>query len=176
MPILKVKNKETGQWVQVGVSTEATGAQIAAHNVDPESHADIRKELTDHNVSPDAHADIRQLIAELHGANEAMAAALADQAQTFYATIGTNWTEDATTGVASQSVAIDGVLASHTAKVDHIYTGDGSAASYTTFVEAETQFLNRITNGFAKTYDGGITFYIFDAANTVNIPIIVEVS
>ena len=161
MPILKVKNKETGQWVQVGVSTEATGAQIAAHN-----------------ASPDAHADIRQLIADLHGANEAMAAAIADQGQSkiIYATIGTNWTEDATTGVKSQSIAIDGVLASHTAKVDHVYSGDSSAESYTTFVEEETQFLDYITNGFAKTYDGGITFYIFDAANTVNIPIIVEVS
>ena len=161
MPILKVKNKETGQWEQVGVSTEATGAQIAAHN-----------------VAPDAHADIRQLIVDLHGANEAMAAAIADQGQskTIYATIGTNWTDDTTTGVKSQSIAIDGVLASHTAKVDHVYTGDGSAESYTTFVEEETQFLNCITNGFAKTYDGGITFYIFDAANTVNIPIIVEVS
>lgn len=160
MPILKVKDPATGQWVQVGVSTEATGAQIAAHN-----------------ASPDAHADIRQLIAALHGANEAMAAAIADQGQSkiIYATIGTNWTEDATTGVKSQSIAIDGVLASHTAKIDHVYTGDGSAASYTTFVAEETQFLNCITNGFAKTYDGGITFYIFDAANTVPIPIIVEV-
>lgn len=159
MPILKVKNKETGQWVQVGVSTEATGAQIAAHN-----------------VAADAHADIRQLIADLHGANEAMAAALEGQAQTFYATIGTNWTEDAATGVKSQSIAINGVLASHTAKVDHVYNGDGSAASYATYVEEENQFLDRITNGFAKTYDGGITLYIFEAANTVNIPIIVEVS
>lgn len=161
MPILKVKNKETGQWEQVGVSTEATGAQIAAHN-----------------VAPDAHADIRQLITDLHGANEAMAAAIADQGQskTFYATIGTNWTDDTATGVKSQSIAINGVLASHTAKVDHIYTGDGSPESYTAYVEEETQFLNYITNGFAKTYDGGITFYIFDAANTVNIPIIVEVS
>ena len=159
MPILKVKNKETGQWVQVGVSTEATGAQIAAHNIDPESHADIR-----------------QAISELNAASVAMVAALADQAQTFYATIGTSWTDDTTTGVKSQSIAIDGVLASHAAKVDHIYTGDGSAESYTTFVEEETQFLNYITNGFAKTYDGGITFYIFDTANTVNIPVIVEVS
>jgi hypothetical protein len=161
MPILKVKNKETGQWEQVGVSTEATGAQIAAHN-----------------ASPDAHADIRQLIVDLHGANEAMAAAIADQGQSkiFYATIGTNWTEDEITGVKSQSIAIDGVLASHTAKMDHVYNGDGSAESYTTFVEEETQFLNYITNGFAKTYDGGITIYIFDAANTVNIPVIVEVS
>lgn len=159
MPILKVKNKETGQWEQVGVSTEATGAQIAAHNVDPESHADIR-----------------QAISELNAASVAMVEALADQAKTFYATIGTNWTDDTTTGVKSQSIAINGVLASHTAKVDHIYTGDGSPESYTAYVEEETQFLNYITNGFAKTYDGGITFYIFDATNTVNIPVIVEVS
>lgn len=46
MPILKVKDKETGRWVQVGVSTEATGAQIAAHNVDPESHQDIRQAIS----------------------------------------------------------------------------------------------------------------------------------
>ena len=55
LPILKVKNKETGQWVQVGVSTEATGAQIAAHN-----------------VSPDAHQDIRQAISQLASASAAI--------------------------------------------------------------------------------------------------------
>lgn len=58
MPILKVKNKETGEWEQVGVSTEATGAQIAAHN-----------------VAEDAHADIRQAISELNVASENLAAA-----------------------------------------------------------------------------------------------------
>ena len=160
MPILKVKNKETGQWVQVGVSTEATGAQIAAHD-----------------ASPDSHQDIRQLIADLHGANEAMAAAIEGQSSSkvYYATIGTNWTEDEITGVKSQSIAIDGVLASHTAKMDHVYTGDGGAVSYTTFVEEETEFLTYITNGFAKTYDGGVTLYIFGNANTVEIPVIVEV-
>ena len=159
MPILKVKNKETGQWEQVGVSTEASGAQIAAHN-----------------VAPDAHADIRQAIAELSAASVAMVEALADQAQSTYATIGTTWTEDTSTGVKSQSIAIEGVLASHTAKVDHVYVGDGSPESYTLYVEEENQFLSHITNGFAKTYDGGITFYIFDAANTIEIPILVEVS
>ena len=46
MPILKVKDKATGQWVQVGVSTEATGAQIAAHNVAPDAHADIREAIS----------------------------------------------------------------------------------------------------------------------------------
>ena len=82
MPILKVKNKETGQWVQVGVSTEATGAQIAAHNVATDSHPDIRRAvtsagsaLTAHNVAADAHADIRQAIAELNAASVNLAAA-----------------------------------------------------------------------------------------------------
>lgn len=51
MPILKHKNKETGQWEQVGVSTEATGAQIAAHNVDPQSHEDIRQAIEELNTT-----------------------------------------------------------------------------------------------------------------------------
>ena len=51
MPILKVKNKETGQWEQVGVSTEATGAQIAAHNVAPDSHQDIRQAIAELNAA-----------------------------------------------------------------------------------------------------------------------------
>lgn len=82
MPILKVKNKETGQWEQVGVSTEATGAQIAAHNVAADSHLDIRQAVTNasaalsaHNVASDAHADIRQAISELNAAAVNLAAA-----------------------------------------------------------------------------------------------------
>lgn len=51
MPILKVKNKETGEWEQVGVSTEATGAQIAAHNASPDSHADIRQAISELNAA-----------------------------------------------------------------------------------------------------------------------------
>ena len=51
MPILKVKDKETGQWVQVGVSTEATGAQIAAHNASPEAHQDIRQAIAELNAT-----------------------------------------------------------------------------------------------------------------------------
>lgn len=81
MPILKVKDKATGQWVQVGVSAEATGAQIAAHNASPEAHADIRQaltkagaDLTAHNASTSAHADIRRAIAELNAASANLAA------------------------------------------------------------------------------------------------------
>ena len=76
----------------------------------------------------------------------------------------------------SQNVSIPGVLAKHTAKVDHAYTGDGTSDGYAAFVEAENQYLTCITNGYAETYDGGITFYTFGDANTVSIPIVVEVA
>ena len=94
----------------------------------------------------------------------------------YTATIGTTWTENEDTGVKSQNVAIPGVLAKHTAKVDHAYTGDGTSDGYAAFVEAENQYLTYITNGYAETYDGGITFYIFGDAPTVSIPIVVEVA
>ena len=96
--------------------------------------------------------------------------------KTFVATLTTTWTENEDTGVKSQSVPITGVLAKHTAKVDHAYTGDGTSDGYASFVEAENQYLTYITNGYAETYDGGITFYIFGDANTVSIPIVVEVA
>ena len=96
--------------------------------------------------------------------------------KTFTATIGTTWTENEDTGVKSQSVSIPGVLAKHTAKVDHAYTGDGTSDGYAAFVEAENQYLTCITNGYAETYDGGITFHIFGDAPTVSIPIVVEVA
>ena len=96
--------------------------------------------------------------------------------KTYTATIGTTWTENEDTGVKSQSVPITGVLAKHTAKVDHAYTGSGTSDDYAAFVEAENQYLTYITNGYAETYDGGITFYIFGDANTVSIPIVVEVA
>ena len=96
--------------------------------------------------------------------------------KTYTATIGTTWVEDETTGVKTQSVAIAGVTAQNTALVDHAYTGAGTSDDYAAFVEAENQYLNCITNGYAETYDGGIKFTIFGDANTVEIPIIAEVS
>lgn len=96
--------------------------------------------------------------------------------KTYTATIGTTWTEDSTTGVKTQSVAIPGVLASQTATVDHVYTGSGTSDDYAAFVEAENQYLTYITNGYAETYDDGIKFTIFGDANTVAIPIVAEVS
>ena len=96
--------------------------------------------------------------------------------KTYTATIGTTWVEDENTGVKTQSVAIAGVTAQNTALVDHAYTGAGTSDDYAAFVEAENQYLNCITNGYAETYNGGIKFTIFGDANTVSIPIVAEVS
>lgn len=94
---------------------------------------------------------------------------------TYTATIGTTWTEDSNTGVKTQIVAIAGVTEQNTANADHAYTGTGTAEDYAAFVEAENQFLDCITNGIAETVAGGIKFTIFGEANTVEIPIVVEV-
>ena len=96
--------------------------------------------------------------------------------KTYTAIIGTTWAEDENTGVKTQSVAIAGVTAQNTALVDHAYTGAGTSDDYAAFVEAENQYLNCITNGYAETYNGGIKFTIFGDANTVAIPIVAEVS
>ena len=96
--------------------------------------------------------------------------------KTYTATIGTTWVEDENTGVKTQTVAIAGVKATNTATVDHAYTGAGTSDDYAAFVEAENQYLNCITNGYAETYNGGIKFTIFGDANTVSIPIVAEVS
>lgn len=96
-------------------------------------------------------------------------------ATTYTATIGTNWTEDSTTGVKSQTVAISGITADHTAKVDCVFAGNKDSDGYAAFVEQQNQYLEFITNGYAETVEGGITFYIFGDPNTVTIPIVVEV-
>ena len=95
---------------------------------------------------------------------------------TFYeATIGTTWTENEDTGVKSQTIQITGVTTSKNAHVEPRYTGDGTSDGYAAFVEQKNQFFNYITNGYAETTDGGITFHIFGDAPTVTIPILVEV-
>ena len=95
---------------------------------------------------------------------------------TYTAIIGTTWVEDENTGVKTQSVAIAGVTAQNTAIVEHAYTWEGTYEDYSALVEAEKQYLNCITNGYAETYAGGIKFTIFGDANTVAIPIVAEVS
>lgn len=131
----------------------------------------IKPELTDAADITAMNANWDKIDEEIKKASES------GSGVTIYtATIGTSWTENEETGVKSQKVVINGVTAEHTAKVDHAYTGNGSSESYATFVDEENQYLEFITNGYAETYNGGITFYIFGDANTVNIPIVVEVA
>lgn len=96
---------------------------------------------------------------------------------TYRMTIGTNWAENEDTGVKTQDVIIEDaeITADNGATIDHVYTGDGTAESYETFVEEENQYLTYITNGYAETIANGIRFHIFGDANTVSIPIVVEV-
>lgn len=98
-----------------------------------------------------------------------------DSSKVRTAVISTRWVENDETGVKSQFVAISGVSDQNTASVDHVYIGDKSSASFEAFIEEENQFLTLITNGYAETVEGGITFYIFGEANTVTIPVIAEV-
>lgn len=99
----------------------------------------------------------------------------AKEQEYFSGTIGTSWTENEDTGVKSQNVAIAGITAKDNVMIDHLYNKNGTSEGYAAFVEEENQYLQFITNGYAETYDGGVTFHIFGDAPTVSIPIIVEV-
>lgn len=86
-------------------------------------------------------------------------------------TIGTTWTEN-DDGTKTQTITVTGLTAANTAIVDH---SQDNITDYAAFVTAENQYLTCITNGFAVTVANGITFTIFGDANTVAIPIVVEV-
>ena len=125
---------------------------------------DVSGQISVHNVDSAAHSDIRELIANKKGA------------QVYTATIGATWTEDSDTGVNYQTVAITGVTADNTAKVDHSSASiDGTSDGYAVFVEEENQYLTHITNGYAETVADGVKFVIFGDAPTISIPIVVEV-
>lgn len=133
--------------------------------------------VSKHNEASDAHSTLFEKKADLvKGKVPSSQLPEISSVKTYTATIGTTWTEDEDTGVKTQTVTISGVTASQTAKVDHAYTGSGTSDDYATFVEAENQYLTYITNGYAETVAGGIKFTIFGDANTVSIPIIVEVA
>ena len=94
----------------------------------------------------------------------------------FFGVIGTNWTEDAATGVKYQLVEIDGVLASHEGAVlDVVMAHERTSDGYAAYVEENNQFLDYITNGDAETVDGGVMFYIYGEPNTVEINFGLEV-
>lgn len=179
--------------------TEAQG-YVSTHNQSVDAHADIREALngkaagkhaSQHRangsdpITPDAIGAIASTakgtaggVASLGTDGKVPASQLPEisSVKTYTATIGTTWVEDENTGVKTQTVAIAGVTAQNTATVDHVYTGAGTSDDYAAFVEAENQYLNCITNGYAETYNGGIKFTIFGDANTVSIPIVAEVS
>ena len=179
--------------------TEAQG-YVSTHNQSVDAHADIREALngkaagkhaSQHGtngsdpITPSAIGAIATTakgtaggVASLGTDGKVPASQLPEisSVKTYTATIGTTWVEDENTGVKTQSVAIAGVTAQNTALVDHAYTGAGTSDDYAAFVEAENQYLNCITNGYAETYNGGIKFTIFGDANTVSIPIVAEVS
>ena len=166
---------------------EAQG-YVTAHNESNAAHPDIRKALegkaaathaSQHGkdgADPITPAAIGAASLGADGKVPASQLPEISSVKTYTATIGTTWAEDENTGVKTQSVAIAGVTAQNTALVDHAYTGAGTSDDYAAFVEAENQYLNCITNGYAETYDGGIKFTIFGDANTVAIPIVAEVS
>lgn len=133
---------------------------------------EVKLDLTADTVTPETLLSG----ATAHNAAGEQITGTANKIATYTATIGTTWTEDSDTGVKTQTVAISGVTASQTAKVDHAYTGTTTSPDYEGFVEAENQYLTYITNGYAETVAGGIKFTIFGDANTVSIPIVVEVS
>lgn len=179
--------------------TEAQG-YVSTHNQSVDAHADIREALNDkaagkhasqHGkdgadpITPDAIGAIAATdkgtaggVASLDTDGKVPSSQLPEisSVKTYTATIGTTWAEDENTGVKTQTVTIAGVKSSQTAKVDHAYTGSGTSDDYAAFVEAENQYLTYITNGYAETVAGGIKFTIFGDANTVSIPIVVEVS
>lgn len=118
-------------------------------------------------------ATVAEVEAALTAADEAKAAAAAAGLTPVSGTITTSWTENSTTGAKTQNVAIAGVTAAMNAySLDHDPDGYDTTTSdgLTALVEGNNQFLELITNGFAKTYDGGITFTIFGDAPTVSIP------
>ena len=166
---------------------EAQG-YVTAHNASDAAHPDIREALSDKaaaihasqhgkdGADPITPAAIGAASLGADGKVPASQLPEISSVKTYTATIGTTWAEDENTGVKTQSVAIAGVTAQNTALVDHAYTGAGASDDYAAFVEAENQYLNCITNGYAETYDGGIKFTIFGDANTVAIPIVAEVS
>lgn len=167
--------------------TEAQG-YVTTHNESDAAHPDIREALegkaaathaSQHGKDgedPITPAAIGAASLGTDGKVPASQLPEISSVKTYTATIGTTWVEDSNTGVKTQSIAIAGVTAQNTAIVDHAYTGTGTAEDYATFVEAENQFLDCITNGYAETVAGGIKFTIFGEANTVEIPIVVEVS
>lgn len=90
-------------------------------------------------------------------------------------TIGTSWTEDSTTGAKYQTITVTGATAARDARVGVRFASAKTSAGFTEYANQRNQFNQYICNGFAETGEDIVTFWIFGDANTVNIPITVEV-
>lgn len=89
--------------------------------------------------------------------------------------IGTAWTENEEAGIKSQTISLPGVTVDSCAKVSAYCENGFDEESAELYAEQQNQFNDLICNGFAQTGADTLTFYIFGDANTVEIPIIVEV-
>ncbi len=85
------------------------------------------------------------------------------------------WSRARDTGVSTIAVAAAGIHADSILHVDHRFAGGSAPADYARYVTEENQFLDRITNGYALPYEGGIRFYVFGEPNNVDIPLAAEV-
>ena len=90
-------------------------------------------------------------------------------------TIGTSWTTDSTTGAKYQTITVTGATAARDARVGVRFASAKTAAGFTEYANQRNQFNQYICNGFAETGANTVTFWIFGDANTINIPITVEV-
>ena len=101
-----------------------------------------------------------------------------DFLQVYEATITPNgWFENPNLVLKTQVIEIPNITSNNTARIDHsVVSIDNTAEGYDKFIEEEKQYGDYITTGFAETIDGGVRFVSFAGTNTVDIPIVVEVT
>lgn len=93
----------------------------------------------------------------------------------FFKTIESDsWEEDEDTGLQKQFVAIDKIHETNNVIVSHS-SKSIDTDGYDLFMAEDDEYLNYITNGYARTCNGGINFYVFGEVNTMPIPIVVKV-
>ena len=104
---------------------------------------DVSEQIQEHNEAFDSHSTLIEKKSDIVNGKVPKISSV----KTYTATIGTTWTEDEDTGVKTQTVAINGVTASQTAKVDHAYTVSGTSVYFASFVEAVNKYLTYLNKG-----------------------------
>lgn len=83
------------------------------------------------------------------------------------------WIEESS-GIKKQHVQIEGIYETNNVFIKHDAESiDVSGRDL--FIQEEEEYINYIANGYAKTCNGGIDFYIFDEPNTIDVPIVVKI-